>query len=146
MADFVIIDTDIAMFMPTFGAATVVVQPGKIAGSGTSTISGKKICIDGDEKSVSVPGCMYMTPQYSLPGVGTLKIDSLAPDQVATKSNCSNKPMVLKGGNFNAKFEVQAPAKDPTPMATGGAPIPDATPSYKGFGNFITTNMKVKAT
>lgn len=145
MTDFVIIEGDLAIFNPAFGAAIVMVLPGTMMATGGSTIGGKKICIDGDETKLSVPGCTYMTPQYSIPGVGTLKIDSLAPNQLAYKSNSSKKAMILKGGNFNAKFEVQAPAQDPAPMATGGAPIPDATAQYKGFGNFITMNIKVKA-
>jgi len=142
MSDFIIFDGDTAIFMPTFGAATVVVQPGTITGSGGATLTGKNLCIDGDESSVSVPGCMYMTPQYSIPGTGTLKIDSLASDQVATKTNTAGTPAMLKGSQFNAVFEVQAPAMQPT----AASPIPDATPQYSGQGLFITNNTKFKGT
>src|SRR4051812_14648195 len=105
MADFILIDGDIVLFMPAFGAAIVVVQPGKLAGSGPATIGGKNVCVDGDESKVSVPGCMYMTPQFSIPGTGTLKIQALAANQKATKTNTGGKAMLLKGGNFIAKFE-----------------------------------------
>ena len=132
------------MFMPNFGAAVVVVQPGNLMASGPATLNGKKICVDGDETKVSVPGCTYMTPQYSIPGTGTLKIAALAGNQKATKTNTGGKAMLLKGGNFTAKFEVQSPAKQPPPGP--GSPIPDATPQYSGSGMFVTTNVKFQAT
>lgn len=143
MSDFVLIDGDMAVFQPNFGAAVVVPQPGKIKGSGPATQGGKKICIAGDEKSVAVQGCMYMTPQYSIPGSGTLKIDALAGNQQAGKSQTGGKAMLLKGGGFTAKFEVQSPAQQPTPSG----PVPDATPVYSGgTGTFIATNTKFRAT
>ena len=142
MSDFILMEGDKANFLPTFGAAVVVVQPGDLKGSGPATINGKKICVDGDEKNVSVPGCTYMTPQYSIPGTGTLKIDALAGDQLAKKTNTGGKAVMLKGKQFTAKFEVQSPAKQPPPGP--GSPIPDSSPSYSGNGMFITTNTKVK--
>ena len=75
MEDWILVDGDTVLFVPSFGVATVVVQPGTLKGSGPSTYAGKKACVDGDEGDVSVPGCMYTTPQYSIPGSGTLKID-----------------------------------------------------------------------
>jgi hypothetical protein len=141
MADLILIDGDSVMFIPAFGAAIVVVQPGKIEGSGPATINGKKIAVDGDESKVEVAGCTYMTPQYSIPGSGTLKITALAGDQKASKTQTGGKAVLLKGGQFTAKFEVQSPAKQPPPGP--GAPIPDATPSYSGNGMFVPTNMKV---
>ena len=81
-----------------------------------------------------------MTPQYSIPGTGTLKIDSLASDQKAAKTNSGGKAVLLKGGSFTAKFEVQSPAQQPPPGP--GSPIPDASPQYSGNGMFITTNTK----
>ncbi len=144
MSDFILIDGDIANFIPAFGAAVVVVQPGTLSGSGPATVGGKNICVDGDEANVSVPGCVYMTPQYSIPGSGTLKIDALAGDQLASKTNTGGKAVMLKGGSFTAKFEVQSPAQQPPPGP--GSPIPDSTASYSGNGMFITTNFKVKGT
>ncbi|MCK9395296.1 MAG: hypothetical protein M0Q44_06880 [Methylobacter sp.] len=142
MLDSILIEGDKAMFMPNFGAAVVVVQPGDLKGSGPATINGKKICVDGDEKKVSVPGCTYMTPQYCIPGVGTLEIAALAGNQKATKTNTGGKPVLLKGGNFTAKFSVQTPAQQPPPGP--GSPIPDSTPQYTGNGMFITTNVLIK--
>ena len=60
MPDFILIEGDQAIFMPNFGAAVVVVQPGNLTGSGPATFNGQKFCIDGDEKNVSVPGCTYI--------------------------------------------------------------------------------------
>ncbi len=142
MSDLILLDGDKAIFIPAFGAATVVVQPGNLKGSGPGTVQGKKICVDGDEKQVKVQGCMYFTPQYSIPGVGTLEIAALAGNQKASKTQTGGKKVLLKGGNFTAKFSVQTPAQQPPPGP--GAPIPDATPQYSGNGSFIPTNMKVK--
>ncbi|NOY85293.1 MAG: hypothetical protein GXO96_10845 [Nitrospirae bacterium] len=142
--DFILMDGDMAMFLPAFGAAVVVVQPGTLTGSGPGTIEGNTICVEGDEADVSVPGVMYMTPQYSIPGTGTLKIEALAGDQVATKTNTGGVAVMLKGGNFTAKFEVQSPAMQPPPGP--GGPIPDSSPSYDGEGMFINMNMKFQGT
>jgi hypothetical protein len=140
MADFILIEGDKANFIPVFGIATVVVKPGDLEGSGPATIGGKKICVEGDETKVSVPGCMYTAGPYSIPGTGTLKIASLAGNQTAKKTKTGGKAVLLKGMMFTAKFEVQSPAQQPT--ATG--PVPDGTPSYSGQGTFITTNSKFK--
>ena len=142
MPDFILIEGDLANFLPNFGAAVVVVQPGDLKGSGPATLNGKKLCVDGDEKNVSVPGCSYVTAQHTIPGVGTLKIDALAADQKAQKTATGGKLVLLKGSSFTAKFEVQSPAQQPTP--TG--PVPDATPQYSGSGTFTTTNIKFQGT
>jgi hypothetical protein len=144
MPDFILLDGDVVVFQPAFGLATVLPQPGTLRASGPATLNGKKICVDGDEKQVSVPGCMYFTPQHSIPGTGTLKIAALAPNQKATKTQTGRKAVLLKGGQFTAKFEVQNPAKQPPPGP--GAPIPDPTPQYSGVGTFITTNTKFRGT
>jgi hypothetical protein len=144
MEEFILIDGDQVIFLPTFGAAIVVPQPGKLAGSGPGTHKGKNLCVDGDEGMVSVAGCIYMTPQYCIPGIGTLKIDSLASDQKAQKTKTGGKAVLLKGKQFNAKFEVQSPAQQPPPGP--GAPIPDPMSQYMGHGMFVTTNTMFKGT
>jgi hypothetical protein len=139
MADFIILDGDLANFMPSFPPATVVVRPGQMSGSGPATVNGKKICVDGDEKKLQVLGCTYMTPQFSIPGVGTLKINSLLPNQIALKTKTGSKKMILKGSQFIAVFEVQTPAQMPPPAST-----PDPVIKYLGQGSFITMNFKFK--
>jgi Contractile injection system spike tip protein len=122
----------------------VVAAPGTLSGTGRGKVGGKPVCVKGDEAMVIVPGCMYQTPQYSIPGTGTLSIASLAGDQVAQKTKSGGKAVLLKGSDFNAKFQVMVPAMQPPPGTS--PPIPDATPQYSGNGSFITTNVRVKGT
>ncbi|HEX3349526.1 MAG TPA: hypothetical protein VHS58_15625 [Acetobacteraceae bacterium] len=143
MSDKVLVNGDTVMFLPNFGAAVVVVRPGQLKASGPAKIGGKKICVDGDESQVSVPGCVYMTPQYSIPGTGTLKIQALAANQRARTEKTGGKALLLKGANFTAVFEVQSPAQQPPPGP--GSPVPDATPKYTGSGMFVPTNVTVQA-
>ncbi len=142
MADFVLITGDMVMFKPSFGQAIVVVQPGTLSGTGKDKVGGKLVCVEGDESNVMVPGCAYQAPPYVIPGVGTLSIDSLATDQAAKKTKSGGKAVLLKGSDFNAKFEVMVPAQ----QIVAGAPVPDATPQYTGTGSFVTTNTRVKGT
>jgi len=142
MEKLILIDGDKAIFLPTFGAAIVVPKPGKLEGSGPATLKGKKLCVKGDEGKVSVDDCVYMTPQYSIPGKGTLKIAALGSDQKAKKTKTGDKAVLLKGTKFTAKFEVKTPAKQPPPGP--GSPIPDPTPQYSGNGMFTTTNRIFK--
>ncbi|MFK0731363.1 MAG: hypothetical protein ACFKPT_02880 [Gloeotrichia echinulata GP01] len=146
MADFILIDGDKANFDSTFGAATVVVKPGYLKASGAATFNGKKICIDGDEKSVCVRDCTYITPIYSISGTGTLKIAKLHGSQKAKKTKTAGKSVLLeaKGTRFIAKFEVQNSAKQPPPGP--GSPIPDPIKEYSGTGTFTTTNKKWQGT
>lgn len=142
MADHVLVNGDMAIFEPAFGAATVVVLPGTLTATGEASVGGVMMCIEGDEASVSVPGCPYMTGQYSIPGVGTLEIDALAADQVATKTKTSDTAVMLVGSKFTAKFSVNSPAMQPPPGPS--SPIPDSTPQYSGSGQFVTTNIKFR--
>jgi hypothetical protein len=143
MSDFIIVDGDQVMFLPPFGSAIVVPIPTTITGSGENNATKKKACVDGDETSVESAGCMYMAPPYVIPGTGTLKIDKLAGDQLAKKSNSGGKAVMLKGAQFDAVFEVQSPAQMPAPPAP---PVPDSMTKYSGGkGMFINSNMTVKA-
>ncbi len=138
MPDYIILEGDKAIFHPSFGPATVVVQPGDMKGSGVDTVVGKKMCVVGDERHVAITCCSYMTPQYSIPGMGTLRIEQLGSDQKAQQTKSDGKAVILKGGNFTAVFEVQHPALQPLPGEE--APIADPVPSYTGSGKFMTTN------
>ena len=99
-SDFILIDNDQAIFMPTFGPALVAVQPGQIKASGEATFEGTKVCIEGDEASVEVPGCSYMTPTYPIPGTGTLYIEALGFDQIAQHTHSNGGLVLLKGSIF----------------------------------------------
>lgn len=142
MPDYVLIDGDQAIFDAPFGAATVVVQPGKLVAQGPATLGGKKLCIAGDEASVRVQGCTYTTPVHSIPGTGTLEILMLGPDQTATKTSSGATPVLLVGSMFTAKFTVQSPAQKPPPPP--GPPVPDPLAIYIGTGKFQTTNTKLR--
>ena len=140
MLDIMLQDGDLAQFLPAFGPDMVVVRPGRMQGSGPATIKSKRICVSGDEMRLQVPGCSYVSGPFVLPGVGTLKIASLAPNQRTIKLKIKGKPALLKGMMFTARFEVQSPAQQPTPAG----PVPDPVPIYMGQGNFISTNVQVK--
>jgi len=144
VSDFILIDNDLVMFLPVFGVATVVVRPGNMKASGPAMFTGKKLCIDGDETQVEVPGCMYVAPPHVIPGTGTLKIAALAPNQKAIKTKSGSKLVLLKGSQFDARFEVQSPAQQPPPGP--GAPIPDAMVQYEGKGMFLAMNLKFRGT
>jgi hypothetical protein len=139
MSDYILITGDKAIFMPNFEAATVVVRPGILKGSGPETINRKKVCVLGDERKVSVTNCQYMTPSYPIPGTGTLEIASLASDQIARHAQTANRSVLLVGGSFDARFVVTSPAKQPPPTST-----PDGTLHYLGKGKFITTNRNIR--
>ena len=143
MSDVILIDGDLAMFQPSFGAATVAVQPGQIKASGPARVTGKPACVAGDESSVSVPGCSYVAGQYVIPGIGTLAIASLADNQKAKTTGTGDKKVLLKGGTFTARFSVMVPAMQPPPGP--GSPIPDPTASYSGSGSFVAADATVKA-
>ena len=139
MGDFILMEGDKAIFDQTFGVAIVGVQPGTLVGSGPATINNKKLCVEGDESKVSVPGCTYNTPTFPTAGIGTLKIAALAGNQIATKTNSGDKPVLLVGSKFQAKFEVIAPASDP-------AGVSDTATEYPGTGSFTTTNTLFQGT
>jgi hypothetical protein len=144
MSDLIIVNGDTVNFLPTYGAAIVVPIPTTIAGTASKTkVTGKAACLEGDEKNVQSAGCMYMAGAYVIPGTGTLKIDKLNSDQLSTKTKIEGKKVILKGSMFDAVFEVQSPAQQPT----AGGPVPDATSKYSGGkGMFVPSNTKVYAT
>ncbi len=156
MADFVIVDGDIAIFEPTFTGtpppppempnatppgqtATVTVKPGNIkSGASTVFIDSKLVCINGDETTVEVAMCPYVSPPF-VGGMGTLTIQALAKDQVAEITDFDKILGILKGSDFIAKFTVDMPAKTPPGVS-------DTVPSYTGKGHFVNSNTFAKAT
>jgi len=142
MADFLIQSGDTALFLPMFGSAVVTPIPGVISGSGARCpITQRPVCVEGDEKSVMVPGCAYVSGPYVIPGMGMLKILALALNQRALRTRSSGKAVILKGQQFEAIFEVMTPAQLPPIVST-----PDPVPKYMGTGLFVTTNVRVRGT
>jgi hypothetical protein len=139
-ADFIVKTGDQAIFNPTFGPATVVVAPGVITGSAQIKVDGSIGCVQGDESSVTVPGVAYISTPFTIPGVGTLTIAALGGDQLGKQTSSSQKPVILKGSTFTARFSVTVPAQ----QVTAGPNVPDPTPLYSGTGQFVTTNVRSK--
>ena len=140
MADYILIEGDTAQFDQAFPGANVVLQPAILTASGPATIGSKKICVQGDEKKVSVM-CSYTTLTHTIPGIGFLKIFQLATNQVASKMNTGKKAVLLRGQKFQAIFEVKAAALEPPP--TSGK---DPALTYFGTGSFVTTNTLFQGT
>ncbi|WP_130734448.1 hypothetical protein [Flavobacterium sp. J27] len=111
-----------------------------IKATGETTINGKKVCVEGDEKKVEI-SCSYTVSPYIMPGSGKLKIQSLSPEQLTKKAKSGAKSLILKGKLFTAIFEVETPAKQPPPTNA-----PDPLPLYMVKGEFITNSTKIKAT
>ena len=137
MTKFAIIKDDQITILPPHGAALVFAPPGKMQASGTMTVTGKEVCLEGDEANVMIDA-PYIAPPYVIPGQGKVIIKALAGDQLTKKTQHAGKPIILQGVMFDTEFQVTAPAQQPTP--TG--PVPDGTPKYNGKGQFITTNTK----
>ncbi len=141
MSDFILLDGDKAIFQSDFLGAMVIPVEGSIKASGAASFNGSKICIEGDEASVEVKGVLYSTPLYTTLGTGTLLIESLAANHIATHTKSAGTAVMLKGGSFCAKFRVQSPATHPV------SGTPDSiTEYYGGNGVFVNSNSKVKAT
>jgi hypothetical protein len=139
--DFVIINGDQALFDPSFPPATVIAPPGVINGSAKMSVNKLTACVEGDESSVVVSGAAYFTPSFPIPGVGTLTIESLGPDQRAKKVKSADRALILRGTKFRARFQVSAPAS----INVSGGTVFDPNPIYSGTGSFITTNTRARA-
>ena len=137
--DFVITDGDEVTFLPNFGAAIVSVKPGKMKASGKTTIKGKRVCVEGDEKKIAIANCSYISGAF-VGGKGKLTIKKLVSSQLTKKSKSGGKSIILKGKPFIAQFNVTTPAKMPPDNK------PDPVPIYIGMGKFKPLNIKIKAT
>lgn len=144
MADKILIHGDSAAFQSAFGAASVTVLPGTLKGTGAVKIGGKPVCVVGDEASVVVAGCAYITTTHTIPGAGTLKVKALAGAHEGKKTTRDGAAVLLLGAQFDAVFEVTTPAQEPPKGGT--PPQPDTAPSYDGKGEFVAGNDRVKGT
>ncbi len=137
--DFTLVTGDQVIFATSFPPATVIAPPGILTGTGRATVNGAIVCVQGDEASAMVAAAAYFTPAFPTPGVGTLRITSLAADQISTKATSGGRAALLRGGRFQAQLQVLAPAVNP------GSGVPDPVPIYLGSGSFMTTNVKAQA-
>ncbi len=144
MPYFILTANDQAQFLPPFTPAIVTAPNGILKGKGKCKINGNLVCVDGDEKTATVPSATYMNPMYPVgPGKGTVSIESLAPNQTAQKVKSGGKAVLLIGAMFNANHEVIQGAKKLPPPTDSGLPEPPKT-NHSGQGQFITTNVKVR--
>ncbi|MBZ0303939.1 MAG: hypothetical protein K8J31_29645, partial [Anaerolineae bacterium] len=97
--DQIIRSGDQAQFNPNFGMAILLAPAiGIITGSAvTVNVAGMTACVQGDEATVIVPGIPYMSGSFVTPGVCTLTIQSLGPDQTSMKTKISGRAVILKG-------------------------------------------------
>ncbi|CDL84681.1 hypothetical protein [Xenorhabdus szentirmaii] len=132
MSGPIVTDGDILQFDPQFGHRQVrVTIPGKINGTGHAQINGKKVCILGDEKRVTV-SATYTTITHMTPGIGTLTISLLDISQQALQCT-SGAVLIIKGKKFTAMFTPRFPAMNNTVIP----PQPDILTPSLGSGIFI---------
>lgn len=146
MGSFIVKTDDTVIFLPAFPPAVVIVNPGKIKGSGPTKINEKAVCVLGDEGKVKVKNCQYTAGPFSIPGFGTLKIASLESAHKAKKTTSGTKKVILDGNKamFKAKFKVKTPAQMPPSPPAIPKPVDDTNKEYgNGKGMFVTSNLKV---
>ena len=98
------------------------------------------VCLEGDELPPTLSAPMpYISPPYVIPGMGKLSVTLTPTNKTATTEN--GKKILIKGGTFQAKFQVSSPAMMPTPAG----PVPDPVAVKPGTAQFITTNVTTKA-
>lgn len=142
MGDFVVKTGDqIQITVPPPAVVPQLLAPVPLTGSSTNVlIAGSPACLEGDELPPAIQGPLtYTAPPYVTPGTGTIQIILSPANKTATTPN--GKPMLLKGGTFQAIFNVQSPAMMPTP----GGPQPDPLMVKNGTAQFITSNTTVMA-
>ncbi|WP_340608606.1 hypothetical protein [Xenorhabdus bharatensis] len=133
MSGAIVTDGDTLQFEPQFGYRQVKVTiPGKISGTGHAQVNGKKVCILGDEKRVTV-SATYTTITHMTPGMGTLTISMLDASQLALQCT-SGAILMIKGKKFMAMFTPKVPAMNNTVIP----PQPDIMVPTLGTGSFIT--------
>lgn len=131
------------VFDPVLDAIIRVHVTGDISGSGHSRVGGKRMCILGDEKKVSLTG-FYIVPGCVTPGVGNVTITALDEEQVNHWCT-SDGPVITQGSLFtlfNCLFTPTVPA-----MMPGVPPImdPGALVASPGFGLFRPSQRWVEA-
>jgi hypothetical protein len=139
-ADFIIKTGDLIQITIPGTIVPQILAPVPMVGSATTVLThGMPTCILGDELPPSIRGpLVYTAPPFVTPGTGTLEI-ILLPSNLTHPTNTGGTPIIIKGGTFNAIFNVQAKAVDPV------AGTSDPVSSKPGTAQFITSNTLTKA-
>jgi hypothetical protein len=143
LADIVIRTGDLVeITIPQPTVVPEIAAPVPLTGSSTNvTVVGTPVCLQGDELPMELRSpLVYTAPPFTIPGMGTLTL-AVMPDNLTVQTVNSGKPLLLKGGTFQAMFTVSTPATQPTP----GGPVPDPVLEKPGTARFISTNQIVKA-
>ncbi|QIS23528.1 hypothetical protein [Nocardia terpenica] len=141
MGDFVIRTGDtLAVTIPD-AVIPATASPVPLAGSSKKmTVEQMPVCLEGDELPESLQiSLVYTTSTHTIPGSGNLTLTLTAANKTA-KTKCEGKAILIKGGDFTAKFDVTTPAQQP-----GSPPTPDPQQVKNGTAKFVTTNRKTTA-
>lgn len=140
MGDVIVAAGDLVMFEPTFGNRLLVAPPpGVLKGTAGFTVSGKPACLVSDLLAVIVPGVSYTAGNFTVPGMGIIRVVAAGADQKAIKVSSGGTEELIKGSECSATFTPVAPATDPSSGA------PDVMTATQGKGRFMVMNVKVKA-
>lgn len=143
MADFIVRTGDmLQVTIPPPAVVPMLEAPVPMVGTGTTVMAaGPAICLEGDQIPPTVRGPLpYTAPPFVTPGTGTLQLVIAPPANLTTKT-LNGKPILLKGTTFQAVFQVESPAMQPTPAG----PVPDPLLVKTGTAQYITTNTTVLA-
>ena len=141
-ADFIIKTGDmIQITVPPPAVVPQLAAPIPLVGTSKNLfVTSVPACVQGDEHPPPIKGpLVYTAPPFVTPGTGTIQIMLLPTNLTIIASN--SKPIIIKGATFQATFNVQSPAMQPTP----GGPVPDPVMVKPCTCQFITTNVTVKA-
>jgi hypothetical protein len=119
----------------------MLMAPGPLMGTSTNfKVMDQFVCLLGDQIPMAWRSPMpYTAPPFVTPGTGMLQVVLLPTNQTATTEN--GGVILIKGGTFQAMFNVQVPAMQPTPAG----PVPDPLAVKSGTAQFITINTTTKA-
>jgi hypothetical protein len=143
VADFVLRTGDqLELTFPGTALVPALAGPVPLTGSGgTVTIAGLPVCLQGDELPVELRTPLaYTAPPFTDPGTGTLLL-TLLPANLTVRTSSGGKPLLVRGGTFQAVFTVDVPATQPTPAG----PVPDPELEKPCTARFLTTNTTVTA-
>lgn len=143
MGDYVIRTGDmLRVTIPAPAVIPMLEAPVPLSGSSTNvTVNEMPLCLQGDELPMELREPLpYTAPPFTVPGTGTLTL-TLLPTNTTRQARNGGKPILIKGGAFEAMFTVETPATQTTPAG----PVPDPELEKPGTAQFVTTNKMVKA-